>query len=71
MKHHSRYESRNDFLFGVVVVAMFVFTALGAGLGYFGQVGDEATVLAAKAREATVAHSEVPQNPGASVEVKS
>lgn len=67
MKHHSRYESRNDFLFGVVVVAMFLVTTLGAGVGYFGQAIDQSAVLAADARKAVVAGNEEPQNPGAIV----
>jgi hypothetical protein len=71
MKHPSRYESRNDLLFGVVVVAMFVVTALGAGLGYFGHADHESGLLAAGARKAAVVSNEVPQNPGASVGVKS
>jgi hypothetical protein len=66
MKRYSRYESRNDFLFGVVVVAMFVVTALSAGLGYVGRA-DESAVLAAGAREAVVVSSEEPQNPGATL----
>lgn len=66
MKHLSRYESRNDFGFGVVVLAMFVVTAMGAGLGYFGHA-DESAVLAASAREAVVVGSEEPQNPGATL----
>jgi hypothetical protein len=66
MKRYSRYESRNDLSFGVVVLAMFVVTALGAGLGYFGHA-DESAVLAASAREAVVVSSEEPQNPGANL----
>jgi hypothetical protein len=67
MKPYSRYESRNDVLFGVVVVAMFVVTTLGAGLGYFGQADDPSSVLAAKVREAAVVSLEDPQNPEATV----
>jgi len=66
MKHLSRYESRNDLSFGVVVLAMFVVTAMGAGLGYFGHA-DESAVLAASAREAVVVSSEEPHNPGATL----
>ncbi len=66
MKRYSRYERRNDLGFGVVVLAMFVVTALGAGLGYFGHA-DESAVLAASAREAVVVSSEEPHNPGATL----
>jgi len=66
MKRYSRYESSNDLGFGVVVLAMFVVTAMGAGLGYFGHA-DESAVLAASTRAAVVVSSEEPHNPEATL----
>jgi hypothetical protein len=46
---YGRYESRSDFVYGLVVAAMFVVTAVGVGVGVFGG-GEQAALQSMQAR---------------------
>jgi hypothetical protein len=49
MKYGQYEKSRSDFVYGLVVAAMFVVTAVGVGVGVFGG-GEQAALQAMQAR---------------------